>query len=263
MAFKLFLYYDVKSAYLDKIAELVSLLRLLSTQRGAEFEVIPSDKMTSESESVLKKVIYKLQLHPQRRGQIVTSRGYMLPFSKGKNLNLANTPILLIEENGEPIDVLPKRVQGHFTSVKAGLLEMLENGVQVGKVIFSAENLAISRVMKDPLVIEDRLEITGQEVDVPAGKIDLLAKDQNQRFLVIEFEREATDASLGQIIRLATSFAKLEHVPPNVVRKMIVCSRAYDHHKEAAESVGVEVRILPLTFSQEGERTTGQHSPPS
>jgi hypothetical protein len=248
MAFKLFLYYDVKSGYSDKIPELVSLLHLLSTQRGAEFEVIPHDKMTGESESNLKKAIYELQIHPQGRGQIVTSRGNMLPFSKGKNLNLANTPILLVEENGKPIDVLPKRVQGHFTSVEAGLLEMLENSVQFGKAVFSAENLAISRIMKDPRVIEDGLEIIGQEVDIPAGKIDLLAKDQNQRFLVVEFEREATDASLGQIIRLGASFAKLEKVPPNVVRKMIVCGRAYDHHKEAAESVGIEVRILPLAF---------------
>src|SRR2546428_5340778 len=108
MTFKLILYYDVKSAYSDKIPELLSLLRLLSTQRGTEFEVILHDKMTSESESNLKKLIYELQLHSEGRGQIVTSRGYMLPFSKGKNLNLANTPILLVEENGEPIDVLPK-----------------------------------------------------------------------------------------------------------------------------------------------------------
>ncbi len=250
MTFKLFLLFDIKSRYSDEIPELVQLLHSLRTQHGTEFEEISRDKATPESEREFKDAIYQLQLPPQGRGEIVTSRGNMLPLSKGKNLNLANTPILLIEENGKPVDVLPKRIQGHFTSVKAGLLEMLENGLQIGKAAPSAENLAITRVIKDPRIIEDGLEIIGQEIDVPAGKIDLLAKDQNQRFLLIEFEREATDGCVGQIIRLSASFAKRNKLSHEAVRKMVVCGRAFDHHREGAESVDIEVRVLPSVFSK-------------
>jgi hypothetical protein len=245
MTFKLFLYYDLKSVYPDKISELVQLLDSIRTQHAIEFEEIPRDKMTSESEGNLKNALYKLQLHPEGRGEIVTGRGNMLPLSKGKNLNLANTPILLIEENGKPVDVLPKRIQGHFTSVKAGLLDMLENGLQIGKIVPSVENMAISRVIKDPRIIEDGLEIIGREIDVPAGKIDLLAKDQNQMYLVVEFEREATDECIGQIIRLSASFVKQNKLSSEAVRKMIVCGRAYDHYIDAAKSVSIEVRVLP------------------
>ncbi|SRR6266566_879378 len=248
MHFKLFLYYDIKSVYSDTISELVQILNSIRTRHAIEFEEISQDKITSEAEDDLKNALYRLQLHPEGRGEIVTARGDMLPLSGQKNLNLANTPILLIEENGKLVDVLPKRIQGHYTSVKAGLLEMLENGLQIGKAVLSAEALAVSRVVKDPRIIEDDLKIIGQEVDVPAGKIDLLAKDQNQRFLVVEFERETTDKTLGQIIRLSTSFAKLHTISDKVVRKMIVCGRAFEHYKDGADSVEIEVKVLPSIF---------------
>jgi hypothetical protein len=250
MTFKLVLYYDIKSAYSDKISELIQLLHSIKTRHAIEFEEISRSGMTSESEGNLKNTLYKLQLHPEGRGEIVTKRGDMLPLTKRKNLNLANTPILLIEENGKLIDVLPKRIQGHFTSVHVGLGEILENGPQLRKAAPSAESLAVSRVIKDPRIIEDGLEIIGQEVDVPAGKVDLLAKDRNHKFLLVEFEREASDGSVGQIIRLSASFAKQNKVSHGVVRKMIVCGRAYDHHREGAESVDIEVRIFPSIFGR-------------
>lgn len=247
---KLVLYYDGRSGYLAEIPELVQLLHSLKARWGIEFEEVPRERMTGESETSLKSVIYQLQLHPHRRGDIVTSQGDMLPLTQNKNLNIGNTPILLVEDDGKPLDVLPKRVQGLLTGVRAGLVEMLQNGPQFEKPIFSAENLAISRIVKDPRVIEEGLEIVGQEVEVSAGKIDLLAKDRNQRLLVIEFKRQATDASIGQVIRLTASLAEREKVSPSVIRKMILCGRMNDHLRIAAKSVDIEVRVLPSFFSE-------------
>ena len=247
---KLVLYYDSRSGYSEEIPELVQLLQSLMARWGIEFEEVPREKMTGESETSLKSAIYQLQLHPHRRGDIVTSQGDMLPLTGGKNLNIGNTPILLVEDDGKPLDALPKRVQGLLTSVRAGLVEMLENGPQFERPVFSAENLAISRVMKDLRAIEEGLEVLGQEVDVSGGKIDLLTKDRNQRLLVVEFKRQATDKSIGQVIRLAASLAEREKVSPSMIRKMILCGRMNDHLKTAAKSVDIEVRILPSFFSE-------------
>lgn len=251
MTIKVSLFYDSKSDYSASIPELNELLRALNVKRGVEFDEVPREEMTDESESALKEAIYRLQLHPGRRGSIVTSRGNMLPLTGTKELNLGNTPILLVEENGKPLDVLPKRVQGHHTSVKDGLLSMIEDGLHFDRPIPSVENLGIAKIVARPQAIEDGLEIIGQEVNIAAGKIDLLAKDRNQKFLVIEFKREAKDASIGQVVRLSAGLAEKEKVPPKEIRKMIVCGRMNDHLRIAAKSADIEVRILPSIFSKE------------
>jgi hypothetical protein len=249
LTFKLVLYYDGKSLYSDSIPEFTELLEAIKTRSGTEVEIVPRDKLTTEGESNLKSAIYRLQLHPQNRGDIVTSRGNMLPLSKSKKLNLGNTPILLIEDDGEPIDILPKRVQDHFTSVKTGLLEILEKGPVLDMNMLSAESLAISSVIKDPRTLEDELNIIGNEIVVSTGKIDLLARDRKQRFVVIEFEREARDATIGQIIRLAAGLAEKEQVDASSIRKMVVCRRMNDNVKKAAKAMNIEVRVLASVFS--------------
>jgi hypothetical protein len=250
LAFKLVLYYDGKSSYSDTIPQLTQLLQSLKIRSGAEVEIVPRNEMTAEGEAKLKSTIYLLQLHPQNRGDIVTSRGNMLPLSKGKNLNLGNTPILVIEESGRPIDILPKRVQDHFTSVTAGLLAILEKGTVSDMTSPSAESLAISRVIEDPETLEDGLTIIGNEVVVSTGKIDLLGRDGNQRFVVIEFEREAVDSTIGQVVRLAAGLAEKEQADATTIRKMVVCSRMNEHVKKGAKFLNIEIIIMAPVFSE-------------
>jgi RecB family endonuclease NucS len=127
---------------------------------------------------------------------------------------------------------------------------MLEKGPVLDEKRFSAESMAISSVIKDPRTLEDKLSIIGNEVVVSTGKIDLLVRDGKQRFVVIEFEREAGDSTIGQVVRLAAGLAEREQIDASGIRKMVVCRRMNDNVKKAANAMNIEVRTLASVFSE-------------
>jgi hypothetical protein len=225
---------------------------------GVDHRVVSHDQLTSESERSL--VMSLRGLIPQKRGEIVTSRGDMLPLSGNKNLNLDNTPILLIEKDELLIDVFPRRLEDQYVNVGEGLVGMLEQGIELKRAVFSPEDIARSRLVTNPDVIEGGLKSVGEEVSVEAGKIDVLLRDGANRFLVVELKREATDATIGQVLRLTASLARRENQPSNSLRKMIVCARINSHVELAASSVGIEIRKSPSLFLQEPSRKESLNS---
>jgi len=86
---------------------------------------------------------------------------------------------------------------------------------------------------------------------VEAGRIDVLLKDKTNRFLVIEVEREARDATIGQVLRLSASLARRENIDPDHIRKMIVCARINSHVELAAGSVNIGICKSPALFLRE------------
>src|SRR5437667_12529320 len=101
--YRLTLYHKVGPPYSSALPELSQLLELLKVRYGIDYRLVSEDRLTAESEHTLMMLLR--DLIPQRRGEIVTSRGDMLPISKGKNLNLDNTPILLVEKDELLTDV--------------------------------------------------------------------------------------------------------------------------------------------------------------
>jgi hypothetical protein len=244
--FGLTLYHKIDAGYSSTLPELFQLLETLKAKYAADIKVISDAQLTAESERELKTSLR--DLIPQKRGEIVTSRGNMLPLSAGKNLNLSNTPILLVEKDGRPIDVFPKRTQDRYTDPREGLHQMLEHGIELNQALPSAEENARSRLAINVSTLEPGLELVGEEVHIEAGNIDLLLKDKEDRFLVIELEREARDATIGQVIRLSAGLAQREKVAPDSIRKMIICSRINSHVELAAGSVNIGVRKDPSLF---------------
>ncbi len=244
--FRLSLYYKTGSAYSDVLPELLQLLEALKVKWDTEYKIIPGDSLTAGFERELKMVL--TNLHPQKRGELVTRRGNMLPLSKSKKLNLDNTPILLVEKDGVAIDVFPKRTEDQYSDVRRGLLQVLERGIEVGEILHSPEGLARTRLVTNPSAIETGLEVLGEEVSVQAGKIDILLRDMANQFLVVELKREATDAAIGQVLRLSASLAQRESITPASVRKMIICARINSHVEMAASSANIEIRKTPALF---------------
>jgi len=225
------------------------LLESLKAKWGTEFKMVPGKSLTEDSERQLKMSMRSVP--PQKRGDLVTSRGNMLPLSASKNLNVENTAILLVEKNGAPIDVYPKRTEDHYMDVRGGLLQMLEKGIEVNEVRRSPEELARRRLVTNPALIETGLNVVGEEVSVQPGKIDILLKDMTNQFLVVELERAALDAAIGQLLRLSVSLAKREGIAPASVRKMVICARINEHVEMAAHSVNIEIRKTPALFLPE------------
>ncbi len=244
--FRLSLYCKTDSAYSAILPELSQLLESVRVKWDTEFKVVPGESLTADSERELKVALRNLP--PQKRGEIVTSRGNMLPLSKGKKLNLDNTPILLGEKDGIPIDVFPKRTEDQYRDVRGGFLQMLEKGIEVEEVARSPEDLARSRLVTNLTAIEEGLELVGEEVPVQAGNIDILLKDKANQFLVVELKRGATDSAIGQVLRLSASLAQREGIAPASVRKLIVCARTNSHVELAASSVNIEIRRIPAVF---------------
>src|SRR5438132_12553537 len=127
--FRLTLYQKPDSNYASTLLELSQLLESMKAKYGTDLRIISTEQLTAESDRELKTSLRDLP--PQKRGDIVTSRGNMLPLSAKKNLNLKNTPILLVEKNGIPIDVFPKRIEDQYTDVSEGLVIMFRQGIEL------------------------------------------------------------------------------------------------------------------------------------
>ncbi len=218
--------------------ELIQLIESIRAKWSVPVSV-SSNPLRPEDEASLKAKLRELP--PQKRGKIVTKHELMLPLSGSKNLNLGNTPILLVERGDSLVDVFPKSAQGEYFDVRDGLLQILELGPREAVDIPSMEGLVQSRLVADSKLVEEGLSLIGAEHEVPSGFIDLLFKDAKGQFLVLELKREGTDATIGQILRLTASLAQVENVEPTEVRMMIVCGRTKTNVELAAKFAQIEV----------------------
>ncbi len=184
---------------------------------------------------------------PQKRGAIVTSRGDSLPLSGRKKLNLGNTPILLVEEEDRPVYVFPCRVGETYYSVKDGLAHLRSNLPNLPQLLGTSEKELSEAIMKKPELIERGLRIVQRDLDSGAGSVDIVFIDKNGRHLIVEVEREADDAPLGQILRLCAAYEKKYSIPRGNVRGLIACIRARESIQDGAKRAGIEIRLIDET----------------
>lgn len=116
----------------------------------------------------------RLELYdPGRHGQYQITEGEDGSFSVG----LAEEP----GEDGKPPDPETFALESHLRDFLARRLHVLEDGLE--------------------LFVDDGGR-TGVEYTTPVGRIDILAKDRDERFVVIELKvRESPDKAAGQLMR--------------------------------------------------------------
>lgn len=180
-------------------------------------------------------------IRPQSRGAVVTSGGDMLPLSGRKKLNLSNTPILLVKSDGRPEYVFPCKVEEKYYDVLQGISFLVQNLPERVKLEGEGETPISSKLKESPKSLEDDLEFDAYEVETGSGVADLLFHDCNGRHLLIEVEREASDATIGQILRLCAGFEKKNGLEPGSVRTGIVCLRANRNVVSAADRARIEI----------------------
>ena len=228
----------------DHIAETIRECEKLATSEKLDFSSHPTQEIDDGKKSEITNKIHSII--PQKRGAIVTSRGTPLPLSGRKKLNLGNTPILIVEDEERPTYVFPCRLGETYYDVNAGLAHLRANLPDLPPLSGMNEKDLSEIIVKNPEILENGLRGPRLEFDSGAGIIDIVLIDKNERHVLVEVEREADDAPLGQILRLCAAYEKKYSLPTGSVRGMIACMRAREFMQDAARRADIEIRIINI-----------------
>jgi endonuclease len=235
------LYFDKTVSYREDLADIRNRCEKLEKDRKATFLQIERGQLSS---SKVKSVENEVRgLIPQERGSIVTSRGFLLPLSNSKNLNLSNTPVLLVKSQERLLYVFPCLLGETYFTVVKGLDHLNANLPNLPPLAGQMEEAITQQVLDNVEKYEKGLALKDREVETSAGRADLVFVDNHGRNIIVEIEREATDNALGQILRLCAAYEKKFGLPRDQVRAVIACVRIHEFVREAAERAGVEIWV--------------------
>lgn len=180
-------------------------------------------------------------MKPQLRGSVVAKGGNALPISGSKKLNLQNTMVIIVREKKKPVYVFPCRIGERYYSIQDGISFLKENLLNRSELLGEMEDTLAKVILNDPEKLEEGLKVDDYERETPTGKTDVVLRDTSGRYLVIEVEREATDSTVGQILRLSAGFEKHEGMSRNSVRAGVACYRISPNVLSGCERAHIEV----------------------
>ncbi len=221
------------------------LLELLQDRWGIDCSMTESSSLSSSEIERLKTDIRSIP--PQVRGRIVTSRGHILPFSKAKNLNLKNTPILVLYQEETAVDVYPHVLGSKYFDIDGALERMLEFGPDGYLQFRGLLEEPVVKILSDfPGILGRGVKSLGSEVSVSTGKVDLVMEEEDGEIIIVEVENYADDFAVGQVCRLAAGYSSQSGVPQDSIRKVIVCLDHSSTLPETCRGAGVELFRLAL-----------------
>jgi len=224
------------------ISELLGALR---EKWGIECSMTESDLLSPSDVERLKTGIRGIP--PQVRGRIVTSRGHILPFSKTKNLNLKNTPVLVLYREEAVIDVYPHILGSKYTDIPGALERILRYGPDEYLQFRGLLEEPVVKILSDfPEILGRGVKSLGSEISVNTGKIDILLEDECGRITVVEVENFADDFAVGQVCRLAAGYSSQYNTPQDSIRKVLVCLDHSSTLPDTCRGAGVELLRLVL-----------------
>ncbi len=240
------LLYDVSAGYSERIRRIRELLLQLAQKWQFQSEFIEASQITSDQAFRFLNDIRNTS--PQARGRIVTSKRHVLPLSGKKNLNLLNTPILILRENERPVTVYPHLLGTFYRSIEDSLEEIVRYGPS--RVLESRgilEDPICKILADDPSLLGGGLRTVGTEVSTSTGKIDLLLLDDQGGSVVVEVETHAGDFSVAQVCRLAAGYSKDNDVALGKIRRVVVCRSFERNLVETARTAVVELYRIVLS----------------
>ncbi|MEM2226985.1 MAG: hypothetical protein QXW19_03285 [Candidatus Bathyarchaeia archaeon] len=238
--YSMLILYSERAPYRDLLNALREASKMIRARWGMEIEEVESSRIGPDEAERIKSDMRSIP--PHIRGRITSSGGRPLPLSGRKNLNLGNTPILLLYRGREPIDVYPHLLGASYFGVLEAIYRILELGPR-----FYAESRGIledpiSRIVRDrPEIIEEGLKFKGSNVDVGTGTADLIMEDRDGNPLVMEIETIAGEGAVAQVSRLALGYAQRFGVSKDTVRMGIICAGFDAKALRACESLGIEL----------------------
>ncbi|HKW03700.1 MAG TPA: endonuclease NucS domain-containing protein [Nitrososphaerales archaeon] len=249
------LYFDSLSEYKTDVKVAIDAIR--ETAGALDMSLVACDvsQITDQERTSIESRIRAII--PQMRGSIRSSRNAILPLSGNGNLNVTNTAIMIIKSEEKDLYVFPCRLGETYYSLSDGFEYLRSNFPSLPVLDWQSEKEIASNILRNPDLIEEGLHEPRQEEETGAGKIDLVFTDRNGRDLLVEVEREADDAPLGQILRLCAGYLRLHSLPGESIRGMIACMRARSFVIHAAEMAGIEVKVLAeRSVSEESSKSS-------
>ncbi|MDG6905876.1 MAG: DUF91 domain-containing protein [Nitrososphaerota archaeon] len=231
------IYFDKSAKYQSNSLE--DILREFSLLNSKDVNTKQVERIDIRNEEVVVEEIRMIK--PQIRGSVVAKGGNSLPISGSKKLNLQNTPIVLVREKRKPAYVFPCKIGERYYSVLNGITFLRENLPNRVELKGEMEDTLVRLILANPEDLEEGLRIDDYEHETPTGTTDIVLKDAREQFLVIEVEREATDSTVGQILRLSSGFEKHQRVEFNTIRAGVACYRIHPNVLSACERAHIEV----------------------
>jgi Holliday junction resolvase-like predicted endonuclease len=233
----------------------MSLHDLGEKEKNIKVKVIDVSSLTDAQQDKIAAEIRTIA--PQTRGRVVSGGGMTLALSGKKNLNLDNTPILLVKDSlDRPLSVFPHALEGKVETVQDHLNNALERGTDAAlhEKRVPTEELLTELLSVVPSIVEEGLTVLGKEYSTATGAIDLLMLDRSDTPVVVEVEVTATEQAVGQVCKLAEGYVQSlrRQESDNAtkqgndvkIRKAIVCIKTKGMINRACKSAGVELYQL-------------------
>jgi hypothetical protein len=237
------LYFDCAASYREDVLKIEEQCReLVNAGKIGRYEAVGADSLEPLNIKRIEDDIRSLP--PQKRGTVVSKRNFALPLSNSKRLNLRNTPVLLARVARNVAYVFPCLLGETYYNVQVGLEHLVKNLPIIEPLTGEMEDDIKERILESFVSYEKGLILKGQEIDTGAGLVDIIFLDKNKKHVLVEVEREASDAALGQILRLCAGYQKKFDIAQNLVRGIIACSRIHEFAKDAAKRAGIEIWLI-------------------
>jgi len=234
------LYRKKEATYSAKVDGILSLLEETQRKWQIAYSLIEADEMKPSDVEKFRSEIHSII--PQVRGRIVSSKGFALPLSGSKNPNLENTPVLILYENNAPVNVFPHLLGTTYFDIEEALQGILKFGP---RDYLGSKGLLEDPLMKivssHPSILEPGMRFIDANVDTEAGEIDLVLQDNQGQYVVAEAETIADDFAVGQVCRLAASYAEKVKSPLKDIRRLIVCIGYDKNVQKTCEGANVEL----------------------
>ena len=208
----------------EKLQYLENLLEKVKKKHQIDYKVINPDLLDENSREELSNQIRTVSLRAKIR--VKSSGGGALPISRSSQLNIDQTPILVVLEDDRPSMVYPheKGPKGQRFEVGSYLNRLLEVETVQGFEQQSISEEDICRILLNfPLMIEDGLKYKSREEEVKGGVIDMVFVDKEGKHMLVEIEITATDSAIGQVSRFPIPYAEKYGIPRGRIRKAIIC----------------------------------------
>lgn len=241
--YEFILYSESASAYTNSLEKITGALDDIKNKWGINYKTVDVGALSPSQIERAKDDIRRIA--PQIRGKIVTSRNTFLPLSRSKNLNTKNTPILVLYQNRNPVNVYPHMLGTAYFDIVSELANILRIGLEAHIVSKGILEEPMQKILADnPSILGVGVSFKGVNEDVGFGVADVLLQDEKGRTVVVEIETNATEMAVAQVQRLAAGFASQNNLPVENLRMVILCQNFDARTAKACQGTNVELYKL-------------------
>ncbi len=164
---------------------------------------------------------------------------------------------LLVYAGGELCQAFPCMLEGGYVPPEDFLEHLLAGepwtvgGRRKGRE--RDHDRIVEHLIANPDVLEPGLTSLGAEHPVSgasgeSGFLDLLFRDRETRYLIVEVKVKASelDEGIGKLGRHRRLFAEMNHIEPTRIRRLLACPDIPGARFPELREAGIEWRIVPL-----------------